>query len=75
MTNCPNCGAPITGPQCEYCDTMFSKPKPDPKGMYSTLKDFDLLRAKTIYLRQQNEVRDLYISALKAMRNYGGCNV
>ena len=21
--NCPNCGAPITGIQCEYCGTMF----------------------------------------------------
>lgn len=20
-TNCPNCGAPITGPVCEYCGT------------------------------------------------------
>lgn len=23
MTNCPNCGAVITGPQCEYCGTRF----------------------------------------------------
>lgn len=23
MTNCPNCGAVITGPICEYCDTRF----------------------------------------------------
>lgn len=23
MTNCPNCGAPITGPKCEYCGTRF----------------------------------------------------
>lgn len=22
MTNCPNCGAPITSPRCEYCGTM-----------------------------------------------------
>ena len=22
-TNCPNCGAPITGPFCEYCETVF----------------------------------------------------
>ena len=22
-TNCPNCGAPITGPFCEYCGTIF----------------------------------------------------
>ena len=25
--NCPNCGAPITGPRCEYCGTQFEKPK------------------------------------------------
>ena len=22
-TNCPNCGAPITGRECEYCRTKF----------------------------------------------------
>ena len=22
-TNCPNCGAPITGMKCEYCSTDF----------------------------------------------------
>ena len=22
-TNCPNCGAPITGMKCEYCSTNF----------------------------------------------------
>ena len=21
--NCPNCGAPVTGPRCEYCGTLF----------------------------------------------------
>lgn len=23
MTNCPNCGAPISGSICEYCGTIF----------------------------------------------------
>ena len=23
MSNCPNCGAPITGLECEYCGTSF----------------------------------------------------
>lgn len=23
LLNCPNCGAPITGVQCEYCGTVF----------------------------------------------------
>ena len=27
MTNCPNCGAPITSHQCEYCGTIFNMPK------------------------------------------------
>lgn len=22
MTNCPNCGAPLVGGQCEYCGTL-----------------------------------------------------
>ena len=25
-TNCPNCGAPITGPACPYCGTEFVRP-------------------------------------------------
>ena len=25
MTNCPNCGAPITGSKCDYCGTVFQK--------------------------------------------------
>lgn len=24
--NCPNCGAPITGPRCEYCGTLLVEP-------------------------------------------------
>ena len=23
VTNCPNCGAPISGMKCEYCGTNF----------------------------------------------------
>lgn len=23
LTNCPNCGAPITSCRCEYCGTVF----------------------------------------------------
>lgn len=26
--NCPNCGAPITGRQCEYCGTVFKQDFP-----------------------------------------------
>lgn len=26
MTNCPNCGAPITKGTCEYCGTVFTNP-------------------------------------------------
>lgn len=25
MTNCPNCGAVITGDKCEYCGTVFRR--------------------------------------------------
>lgn len=27
QTNCPNCGAVITGPKCEYCGTVFDEPE------------------------------------------------
>ena len=23
MLNCPNCGAPLSGPKCEYCGTIL----------------------------------------------------
>lgn len=26
MTNCPNCGAPISNYKCEYCGTLFDVP-------------------------------------------------
>ena len=26
-TNCPNCGAPITGESCPYCNTVFTRPE------------------------------------------------
>lgn len=25
MTNCPNCGAPLSTGKCEYCGTEFAK--------------------------------------------------
>jgi hypothetical protein len=25
MTNCPNCGAPLKGPTCDYCGTKSGK--------------------------------------------------
>lgn len=31
MTNCPNCGAPVTAPQCEYCGSIVN-PRIEPSG-------------------------------------------
>lgn len=31
MTNCPNCGAPITKETCEYCGTVFVDPYKEKK--------------------------------------------
>lgn len=28
-TNCPNCGAIINGPKCEYCGTVFRRDDSD----------------------------------------------
>ena len=27
MTNCKNCGAPLTGCECEYCGTRYESPE------------------------------------------------
>lgn len=42
MTNCPNCGAPITGSVCEYCGTrhgirVFVPASPPPQMLCDTL--------------------------------------
>ncbi len=31
MTNCPNCGAPVTGCECEYCGSHV-RPRLEPDG-------------------------------------------
>lgn len=63
ITNCPNCGAVITGPICEYCDTRFEWARQD-------YVKVDGLRAENIYITNQIELRELYANALAAMRNY-----
>lgn len=50
-TNCPNCGAPITGRQCEYCETVFY-----------ALKHFDHIeseRRDASHIFTFNEMREL----------------
>lgn len=58
MTNCPNCGAPITSHQCEYCGTMFNTLKQcdhdDILGMHKTAER--LLASGVI---TANEAREL----------------
>ena len=70
MTNCPNCGAPIVSHKCEYCGTIFSKPAPDNR--YVSCKEIELLESMNACLKQQVVVKELCMSALKAMRSYGG---
>ena len=41
IDNCPNCGAPLHGDECEYCGTAFTRknegiPIYDPYGNYVT---------------------------------------
>lgn len=39
MTNCPNCGAIVTGSICEYCGTRFErKAKPFPRKMSEVIE-------------------------------------
>lgn len=37
QTNCPNCGAVITGPECEYCGTRFNIRVEEPEETTVTL--------------------------------------
>ena len=61
MTNCPNCGAPITGPECEYCGTWF------PELERTTEAE---IKARTKTLADQEYIRWLYEDAISAMRSY-----
>ena len=87
MTNCPNCGAPVTSWKCEYCATVFERPETvtlyrNGKPLtalyeYTNLEkqrlqlENALLEAKARALHQQNCATDLYKSAIEAMRRYG----
>ena len=52
ITNCPNCGAPITGSRCEYCGTIFS-PQEKPKQM-TLPSELEYL----LHLTSQQSLRD-----------------
>ena len=81
-TNCPNCGAPITGLQCEYCGTMFSFSTPKLYSQDNILgmhKNAERLLASGVITA--NEARELcgfdriklnkiYEDAIRAMRDY-----
>ena len=54
MTNCPNCGAPVTGPRCEYCDTVFDTNAPVHESIEDDLYDIDSLI--TDYSKEINEL-------------------
>ena len=62
MTNCPNCGAPITSYECEYCGTVFEDP----------LENIRRLESKTKDLQYSLYAKYLYVEAIKAMRPYNG---
>lgn len=50
-TNCPNCGAPVIGRQCEYCETVFY-----------AMKHFDHIdseRRDASHIFTVNEMREL----------------
>ena len=62
LTNCPNCGAPITSSKCEYCGTVF--------------RDFDreiyMLKQDIVNLGSRMRAEDIYAAAIKAMMSYSG---
>lgn len=58
MTNCPNCGAPITGRRCEYCETVFPE--------YRDTK-IETLRSENKAITYSMFVNNLYANAIKSM--------
>lgn len=72
MTKCPNCGAVITGPKCEYCGTVFRDYQP-------FVEESNLIKTNMINILTTNELRQLVgLEPLKELqadvvrrRNYG----
>lgn len=63
-TNCPNCGAPIRGYECEYCGTVFDleRRNEERNRIIIDMRNFTL----------QQSTYDLYDKAIKTMRRYTG---
>ena len=53
MINCPNCGAPLVGPKCEYCGTTVA---PE---IFTNDIFIDLLRQRQHELKCQLEISKL----------------
>lgn len=65
MTNCPNCGAPITGWRCEYCETVFDISKEE-----KLRTEINLTKAKIQHFNNTATLNKLYEDAIRAMRDY-----
>ncbi len=63
MTNCPNCGSPISGIKCEYCGTTFFD-----------LVDISTGRNCIVRLRHGDEIitGEMYVGNINAEVNYVG---
>ena len=70
MTNCQNCGAPITRHTCEYCGTVFLTNQEDRAKKRRIEIDNELYIAKYGLSRDMDLINDLYATALAAMRRY-----
>ena len=65
MTNCPNCGAPIRGYKCEYCETVFSQPKAEIK----------IIQEKSSFLKRIILLEEYYNNTIKAMEKLNSYTV
>lgn len=81
MNNCPNCGAPIVAPVCDYCGTRHYYGPEDVEvtskivnavesGLMTPNEARGLLGLKTKMLAEKEEIKILYMEAIKAMRRY-----
>ena len=57
MTNCPNCGAVITGAKCEYCGTKFGETQSLDEYVLENKYIENMLRIEEIYRRTLDEMR------------------
>ena len=69
--NCPNCGAPITGPICEYCGTTYESPEYHAEKIADAKREIKRLELEMAQIAQTQQLLSV-IKPFNAFTETGG---